>query len=100
MGAAAPAPVRDGRAPANRTLSDSWFTNCKAASSAAGCRAKIPPLVRSPTYLASSPQLPRLRGYFQLSTASVTASRTAGHIGTRSADRNDRAVDPRGMASH
>lgn len=28
-GVAAPAPVRDGRAPANRSLGDSWFTNCE-----------------------------------------------------------------------
>jgi hypothetical protein len=31
-GVAAPAPVRDGRAPANRSLSDSWFTNCEYAA--------------------------------------------------------------------
>jgi hypothetical protein len=28
-GVAAPAPVRDGRAPANRSLGDSWFTTCE-----------------------------------------------------------------------
>ena len=47
----------------------------------------------------SCERVSRERGYFQLSTASVMATRPAGQIGARSTNRIYRTVDQRGMAS-
>jgi hypothetical protein len=47
----------------------------------------------------SCERVSRERGYFQLSTASVTASRPAGQIPARSTNRIYRAVDQRGIAN-
>ena len=75
--------------PIKQRAPEDWLATCLADWDAQTHMTKI-------EWRTSCERVSRERGYFQLSTASVTASRLAGHVGARATNRIYRAVDQRG----
>jgi|SRR5262245_29629183 len=78
--------------PIKQRAPEDWLATCLADWDAQTHMTKI-------EWRTTCKRVSRERGYFQISTAGVTASRLAGHVRARSTSGNYRAVDQSGMAS-